>query len=361
VVHTAGVLDDAVLTAQTPERLAKVLRPKVDAAWNLHRLTEDRDLAFFLLYSSAVGILGNAGQANYAAANAFLDALAQHRRARGLPATSLAWGLWAEGSGMTGHLTEADVRRMGRSGLLPLDTEQALELFDTALAGPSAALVPARIDTGPRPGGEEPPAVLRGLVRRPRRRAAGAGAPGPGEGERLAGLEPEQRQRLLVELVRETAAEVLDHADASSVEPGRGFQAAGFDSLMAVQFRNRLGARLGLRLSTTAIFDHPTPAELATHLSALLAPADADPVETLLADIDRVEGALRELSAASRRDRAVSARLQDLLRVWKTDAAATPATTASTADLTAATDEELFDVLDNELTIPAASREGKPA
>ncbi|MEI5032547.1 beta-ketoacyl reductase [Streptomyces sp. S1A(2023)] len=146
VVHTAGVLDDGIVTSLTPERVDRVLAPKVDAALHLHELTRDADLDAFVLYSSVVATIGNAGQANYAAANAYLDALAQHRRANGLPAQSLAWGLWEARSGMSGHLADADVQRMGRTGIAPLPSGPGMDLFDTALAVGDATLVPVRLD-----------------------------------------------------------------------------------------------------------------------------------------------------------------------------------------------------------------------
>ncbi|MFD9130758.1 beta-ketoacyl reductase, partial [Kitasatospora sp. NPDC059571] len=179
VVHTAGVLDDGVVTALTPERLEAVLRPKIDAAWHLHELTAGLDLAAFVLFSSSAGVLGGPGQANYAAGNAFLDALARHRRARGLPAVSLAWGLWApdgDAAGMSGSLDAADVARMSRAGFAPLPSAEALDLLDRALAQPDAVLVPMRFEPAAVRAQGDPEAVphlLRGLVRLPARRPAG--------------------------------------------------------------------------------------------------------------------------------------------------------------------------------------------
>ncbi|MYX60519.1 SDR family NAD(P)-dependent oxidoreductase, partial [Streptomyces sp. SID8382] len=177
VVHTAGVLDDGVIASLTPDRLATVFRPKADAAWNLHELTQDADLSAFILFSSAAGVFGGAGQGNYAAANAFLDALAQHRRANGLPATSLAWGLWAESGGMAGDLDEAELARLRRGGVAAITADQGRELFDLANATDSALLVPMPLDLAAlrtqAAAGMLPP-LFRGLVRVPPRRAAQA-------------------------------------------------------------------------------------------------------------------------------------------------------------------------------------------
>src|SRR5262249_12371036 len=141
-----GVLDDGVVTSLTPERLDKVLRPKVDGALNLHELTRDLELDAFVLFSSASGVLGGAGQGNYAAANAFLDALAGHRRAHGLRATSLAWGLWSEAGGMTENLEARDLKRLKRWGIVPLSSEQGVELYDLARETDDAVVLPMRID-----------------------------------------------------------------------------------------------------------------------------------------------------------------------------------------------------------------------
>ena len=146
VIHAAGVIDDTVITSLTPQRVDTVLRAKVDAAWNLHELTRHMDLSAFVLFSSIAATVGAPGQANYAAANAFLDGLAAHRRAAGLPAVSLAWGLWEQPSAMTAHLDAADLSRMARSGLAAMDSQQALELFDTCLTAEQPQLIPARLD-----------------------------------------------------------------------------------------------------------------------------------------------------------------------------------------------------------------------
>ncbi|RPF40442.1 acyl transferase domain-containing protein [Streptomyces sp. Ag109_G2-6] len=288
VIHAAGVLDDATVGNLTPGRLHRVMRPKVDAAWQLHRLTEHLDLRAFVLFSSAAGILGTPGQANYAAGNAFLDALAEHRHARGLPATSLAWGYWAQAGAMTGHLTAADIARLARSGSLPLATDEALTLFDTALRGDRAAYVPVRLtlsDPHPGDGPYAIPPMLRGLVRTPvRRRAAttehapetGAGVGTSGLAGRLAGLTASERHRHLLDLVCGHAAVVLGHSGAQEVGAARTFKDLGFDSLAAVELRNRLSAATGLRLPATLLFENPTPTAVARRLLTGLLPDPGD-------------------------------------------------------------------------------------
>ncbi|MEU1288817.1 type I polyketide synthase [Kitasatospora sp. NPDC005856] len=278
VVHTAGVLDDGILDSLTPERVDTVLRPKVDAAVHLHELTAGHDLAAFVLFSSAAATLGSAGQTGYGAANAFLDALAERRRAQGLPAQSLAWGLWEQRSGMTGHLGEAELARMVGGGIAPLSSAEGLALFDAALAAGDATLVTARLDLPALRRRAAPgplPALLRELAAAAARRPEPAGefpeeSSGPSPAERLtgrlAGAGEVERERILLDLVRGEVAGVLGHTGPQDVDPGRRFLELGFDSLTALALRNRLGAATGLRLATSLIYDQPAPARLATHL-----------------------------------------------------------------------------------------------
>ncbi|MGK5445806.1 type I polyketide synthase, partial [Micromonospora sp. URMC 105] len=270
VVHTAGVLDDATVEALTPEQLSAVLRPKVDAAWHLHELTRGMELSAFVVYSSIAGLLGTAGQANYAGGNAFLDALAHHRRACGLPGVSLAWGLWEQATGISGHLGETDLKRVARYGLLPLTTPDAMRLFDAALRTDAAVLAVTRWDLPALRGREEAlPPLVKSLLP-PARRSATAAAGIP-LARRLSGLPPTERNQVLRELVFGQVATVLGHTGADRIAPDRSFQELGFDSLTAVELRNQLKAATGLRLPTTLVFDHPTPGDVVRHLDAELA------------------------------------------------------------------------------------------
>ncbi|HWO68441.1 MAG TPA: SDR family NAD(P)-dependent oxidoreductase, partial [Umezawaea sp.] len=271
VVHVAGVLDDGVVSSLTPERLDAVLRPKVDAAWHLHELTVDLDLSAFVVFSSVAGVLGTPGQGNYAAANSFLDALAVHRRSLGLPATSLAWGLWE--TGMATTLDQTDLLRMARTGLAPIPVHDGLRLFDAALELDRAVSAPVKLDlVALRDLGPEIPSMLRGLVRGPVRRAVSVGARvAGGETElsrRLAALPESGWDSVLAELVRTQVAGVLGHDNPGSIAPERAFKDIGFDSLTSIELRNRIGAVSGLRLPPTLVFDHPTPAALARFLRA---------------------------------------------------------------------------------------------
>ncbi|UKD51743.1 SDR family NAD(P)-dependent oxidoreductase [Amycolatopsis sp. FU40] len=270
VIHTAGALDNGLLESLTPDRVAAVMRPKADAALNLHELTRGHDLRAFVLFSSIAGLIGGPGQGNYAAANAFLDALAQQRRAQGLPAVSLAWGVWERSGGMVDLLGKTDLARLARDGIRPLSDEEGLALFDAALGSARALLAPVPLDLSAVSG-----SLFRGLVRRPVRRSA-AGRPAESSLEqRLAGQSRSDQDRLLLGLVREETARVLGHGSAESVEAAKTFRELGADSLTAVELRNRLNTVTGTRLASTVVFDHPTPRALAEHLRTLLAGAEA--------------------------------------------------------------------------------------
>jgi acyl transferase domain-containing protein/acyl carrier protein len=266
VMHAAGVIDDGVIGSLTAERIDEVLAPKADAAWHLHELTEHLGLQAFVLFSSVAGALGSPGQGNYAAANAFLDALAAYRHARGLPGSSIAWGLWELAGGLSEGLSDADRSRMARSGMSALAAEQGLELFDVALGAGAALTVAASLDVAglrAQAATGALPAVWRKLVRVPRRRA---GEPGDSLERRLAEVPEAEREGVVLDLVRAQVAAVLGHASTSTIPERRAFKELGFDSLAAVELRNRLSAATGLRLPATLVFDHPTTAAVASHL-----------------------------------------------------------------------------------------------
>ncbi|GLW59517.1 hypothetical protein Kpho01_75270 [Kitasatospora phosalacinea] len=349
VLHAAGVLDDATVDRLTPDRLDRVLRAKADAAWNLHRLTRDGDLSAFLVFSSLAGTLGSPGQGNYAAANAYLDALVQHRTSLGLPGTSLVWGLWTRSSGMTGAMSGADLRRVSALGIRPVDPEDGLARLDAALGHGGTVLVPAAADrTALRTADPAAlPAPLRDLAThraRPAARAAGSV-----RASALDGMSEAEQRRHLLDLVRSHAAAVLGHASPEAIGAGHEFKRSGFDSLTAVELRNRLATATGLRLPATAVFDHPTPTALAAALLARLAPATAA-APTLQDELDRLEALLRTAAAEADTDTrsTVTGRLGALLRAW--DAQGAP-DAAPAEDLGEATDEELFSVIENELGI----------
>ncbi|ONK15521.1 Erythronolide synthase, modules 3 and 4 [Streptomyces sp. MP131-18] len=275
VVHSGGLLDDGVVQNLTTRQLARVLRAKADVATHLHDLTAGHDLSAFVLFSAAAATFGRQGQGNYAAANAYLDALAAHRGATGLPATSIAWGLWEQASDMTGHLGGDARSRIAAAGMQPLDAAEGLALYDAALRGGEAVVTAARLDPDALRGDDIAP-LLRGLAR-PAAAPAPAGAgPAGAAGEllrrRLDPMGDEDRERALLDLVRTHVAEVLGHGSLNAVPPQRGFLEAGFDSLTAVELRNRLARALGRRLPAVLVFDHPNPLRLARHLRALLWP-----------------------------------------------------------------------------------------
>ncbi|AKL68953.1 hypothetical protein M444_29945 [Streptomyces sp. Mg1] len=403
VVHTAGVLDDGIVTAQTLQRVSAVLRAKADAVTHLHELTRDLDLSAFVLFSSAAGTLGSPGQSGYAAANSFLDAFAAWRRAQGLPAVSLAWGLWGDGGdggdgdggsagadGMGASLAAADLARLRRSGILPLDPAEALELFDEA-CDPSrteAVLLPIRLDlAGLRARAARGtvhagvvPEVLHALVPPPAGAgpSSGAGTPDPAAGqeppttaaasgtlaEQLAGKPRGERLAVLRELVRTEIASVLGHADAQRVQLQFSFKEAGFDSLTAVELRNRLTAVTGTRLPATLVFDHPTPAALVDHLEQELPkggqklPAD---VPAVLEALDRIRDGLATAVTDDNGRAHVAERLQELLGTLAPPVAGVRPVNGSNGHdgqgpdelsvgerLAASSDDELFDLFDSD-------------
>ncbi|MEU0744440.1 SDR family NAD(P)-dependent oxidoreductase [Streptomyces sp. NPDC006134] len=353
VVHTAGVLADGLASSVGQEELAEVLAPKADAAWHLHELTEGRELSFFALFGSGASVLAGPGQGAYAAANAALDALARYRQARGLPATSLGWGLWEEASGLTGALDERDTRRMARAGMLPLPTERALALFDLALRRGDPVLYPLRLDTSRPEGPDGAPEVLRGLLHTPLRRAAREPSGGDGLAARLAPLPRPGRLAALTEAVRAQAAAVAGYDTADAVPPGRHFKDLGFDSLASVELRNRLGSAVGLRLPSTLVFDHPTPEAVAAYVDGRLFPdasgaPEADPpgpAAEALGHLAALEAALdgwRDAAGDAAGERgAIEARLTALLGRWSATGGGDSRTAVDDVD-----DEELFALLD---------------
>ncbi|MFE1261703.1 type I polyketide synthase [Streptomyces albogriseolus] len=278
VVHLAGVLDDGVIAALTPERLATVFAPKVDAVRHLDALTRDLDLDAFVVFSSAAALMGSAGQGNYAAANAFLDGLMATRREAGLPGLSLAWGLWEQSTGLTAHLGAVDQARMSRGGVLALTPAEGLHILDLGLHMGQALLVPIKLDLrtlrGQAGDGGGVPHLLRGLVRAGRRSARAAAGDSGTLVRRLAGLSQAEQDSVLLSVVQTEAGAVLGFTSQELTQGTRGFSDIGFDSLTAVELRNRLSAATGVKLPATLIFDYPTPVALARHLREELGDAD---------------------------------------------------------------------------------------
>ncbi|WP_372447008.1 type I polyketide synthase [Streptomyces flavofungini] len=372
VFHAAGVLDDGVLDAMTPERLATVFRAKTESARNLDELTAHLDLSAFVLFSSFAGVAGGAGQGSYAAANAYLDGLAHARRARGLTATSVAWGPWA-GSGMAAEGVAAERLRGG--ALPPLEPERAIAALQRLLAQDRTAVLVADVDwqqyapafTAVRPSrlyAELPEAEAARRsgtgIADTGTGAAAAGPGGPDLAARLASLARPEQDRLLLDLVCEQVAAVLGYSGAAAIEPTRAFRELGFDSLTAVELRNRVNALTGLVLPATVVFDHPTPTALADCLRTELAPDAADPALLLLGDLDRLEGSLAAAGTADEITRTkVAVRLQAALDRWKNTATGTggqPGGNDPAADapdvgeqLAAASDDEMLEFIKKQL------------
>jgi mycoketide-CoA synthase len=345
VVHVAGALDDGVLEALTPERLDRVLAPKADAAWHLHELTADAGLSAFVLFSSASGVWGAAGQANYAAANTFLDALAAYRRARGLAGVSVAWGLWAQTGGMTGHLGAVDRARVARAGVAALTPERALELLDAAHGLEAAHVVAAALDTPALRAQARAgvlPAVLQRLVSVPT--GARHRTPGGSLAGRLAGVPEAERHGVALELTLALAAAVMGYSSPEAIDPQRPFRELGFDSLAAVELRNRLSAETGLRLPATLVFDYPTSSAVAQHLVGEVARNGAAPVSSVESELAELERRLSAIAVDDVGRAQASGRLRALLSVW--DAEGTP---EDDEDVRSGTAQDVFELLDREL------------
>ena len=345
VVHTAGVADDGVIGSLTPDRVDAVMRPKADAGWHLHQLTADADLEAFILFSSAAAVFGGSGQGNYAAANGFLDGLASYRRAAGLPATSMAWGLWAAASGISGHLTETDRARIARGGMGALGAEEGLALFDVAQAADNTVLVLMRLNQAADPG--QMPGLLRSLVHPHARRAADAGPAGAGSArlkERLAGASEADQGSIILELVKAHVAAVLGYGSPRLIEAGQEFHEFGFDSLTAIELRNQLNSATGLRLSATLVFDYPTPVILAGHLRQEIM-RDGVALSTMaLEEMSKLEQVIRGGAADDGARADLTIRVRALLSLLEGDRH-----TAAEDDIETATAENIFALLDQEL------------
>jgi acyl carrier protein len=352
VVHAAGVLDDGVLDGLTADRLATVLRPKVLGALHLHELTVGRELRAFVLFSAMAGQLGAAGQGSYAAANAYLDALAEQRHRQGLPATSIAWGPWAAG-GMAAADQAVEERRR-RTGVARLDTEPALTALARCVAGGEPATLVAAIDWARYVPGfvaVRPSPLIAGVAEARRaaaERAEDAGVSAESLAALLAGQTDAERRKTLLELVRGQAAAVLGHASMDAVEPDRAFRELGFDSLTAVELRNRLTAATGVRLPATVVFDYPTAAGLAEYVRAAIVDGGVVGVAPVFGELDRLEAAL----TGSAPDRSARIRITERLRALlaSLNEADAPADGDTVAEkLQDATPDEVFDFIDREL------------
>ncbi|MFM9559186.1 SDR family NAD(P)-dependent oxidoreductase [Streptomyces caniscabiei] len=359
VVHTAGTVDDATVTALTPAQVDAVLPVKTQAVEHLHDLTADRDLDAFVVFSSLAGTMGGAGQANYAAANAFADALCVRRAAAGLPALSLAWGPWQRGEGMTAGVADSDLKRIARVGLRQLDPREGMALFDAALTTGASVVVPVRLDTSALdPGSPTTPALLRALATGTRTGGGAPATPVTGVRERLLPLSEADRAAALVELVRAEAATAAGLPSAESVPSAKPFQNLGFDSLMAVDLRNRLSALTGLRLPATLVFDHPTPKNLAELLQERLDLTPSQASDPALLALESLEASLRTPAEDPARRASLALRLRVLLtKVEETPGASGgPAVAAAggddtDSDISAASAEELLSLIGDEFGI----------
>ncbi|MET9499745.1 type I polyketide synthase [Streptomyces sp. NPDC006552] len=355
VVHTAGVLDDGIVQSLTPDRFDTVLRAKADATVLLEELTRATGTEL-VLFSSVAGTLGGVGQGNYSAANAFLDAFAARHDTPERRIRSLAWGLWAERSGMTGKLGDADLRRIARSGLRPMETDRALTLLDTALRAPDHWYAPVDLDPATlRASDATVPDLVRDLVRggtrRPEQPAqAGPSAPAAGDlSARLVHLAPADRHSVVLTAVLAQAALVLGHDSPDSLDPEGGFLDSGFNSLTAVELRNRIGALAGVRLPATLMFDYPTPERLAAHLLERIAPVDRPATSPLIDRLDALEAQFTGAAVDDTLHDQLRTRLRGLLDRLDGAPLTDPAGPAAASEADEVSDDELRAFLEGDL------------
>ncbi len=348
VVHTAGVLDDAVLMALTPDRVESVLRPKINGAWHLHELTAGLDLESFVLFSSVAGVWGAAGQGSYAAANTFLDGLAAYRRSEGLPAASIAWGPWRldDVTGMTSGLDRGDWERMARQGLRPLSATDGLALLERLIHTDRALTATVRLDlAGLSRAADDPTPLLSRLVRRQGRRSAGSAATKQDLAARLAVLSAQDQSAALLEILRSQTALVLGLPSPEAIDARRTFRELGFTSLTALELRNRLNVSTGLQLPATMIFDYPTPDNLADYLRAAVVGTVTDEAP-VLKELDRLESLLTALDSGGEGRSKLITRLEGIVQDFRSG---TAHNASSRQELEKATDDEMFDLIDQEL------------
>jgi polyene macrolide polyketide synthase len=355
IVHAAGVLDDGLIDSLTPDRVAGVLAPKAHAAWYLHELTKDHQLERFIVYSSAAAAIGGVGQGNYAAANAFLDALAAYRSANGLPATAIAWGLWDQQTGMAARLRDADRARMARAGVKPLTSEQGLALFDLLLSRQLTHAVPLGIDARALRAAASRaalPPLMRALMPVAQRRASATQT----LAQRLAAVAESEHERVTLDLLRSEVAAVLGHQSLNAIEPDVAFQSLGFDSLAAVDLRNRLEALTGRRLRATLVFDYPTPTSLAVHLLSTVTNDAASHLATLDTEFAR----LAELISTTPHDDTLRRRINTRLRALLSESEQSTISAESdsiTSEFESADTDALLALVDRELGDTASVEE----
>jgi NADP-dependent 3-hydroxy acid dehydrogenase YdfG/acyl carrier protein len=343
VIHCAGTLNDATITTMTTDQLHHTLHPKIDAAWHLHQLTKNTPLAAFILYSSAAGTIDSPGQANYAAANTFLDALAHHRTNQGHPTTSLAWGLWAQDSNLTGHLTTQNQQRITRTGILPMTTTHALNLLDQALTTNHPHHLTAHLNLTTlrhQPTNTLPP-TLRNLIPTTTTPTPKT----PTLTTQLTNQNPQEQQQLILNTIRTHIAAVLGHTNPHHIDEKQPFKELGFDSLTALELRNRLNTATGQHLPATIIFDHPTPKALAQYLHHRITP-QTTPTQQIHQHLTQVETAIAAIESTGETTEQISNRLRAILQSLTT----TPNDDAEDDEaLETATDDELFQALDKEI------------